>query len=318
MLGGEPVRVAAIDCGTNSIRLLVADLSPADGRQRDLDRRMRIVRLGQDVDRTGVLAPDALQRTFEACEEYAEVCDRLGVRRLRCCATSAVRDAATSTELVAGVRERLGVPLEVISGLEEAALTADGALRGLDGLVLPAPILVVDIGGGSTELVVVGAEGNVRFAGSLDVGSVRLTERHLHDDPPTRAQISRAHAVVDRALDTVVEALRGIGTLVGVAGTITTLTAHALDLPAYDPDRIHGARIPLEVVLRSCAAVLGSTVERRRAMPFMHPGRADVIGGGVLVVERVVRRVQPTLVAPSLLVSEHDILDGIAWSLVAR
>ena len=206
---------------------------------------------------------------------------------------------------------------EVISGDEEAALSATGAMRGLAGLARRDPALVVDIGGGSTELIVVTGGGTVRFARSLDVGSVRLTERHLRGDPPTAEQVNAARADVDHALDGVATELRGTGTLVGVAGTITTLAAHALDLPAYEPDRIHRAKIPLDDVLKSCTAVLASTVEHRRAMPFMHPGRADVIGGGVLVLERVIRRVQPTLTDRSLLVSEHDILDGIAWSLVA-
>jgi len=311
----EATRVAAIDCGTNSIRLLVADLS-RDGTQVDLDRRMRIVRLGQGVDRTGTLDPRALERTFAACEEYAEVCRSLGATLVRFCATSAARDASNADEFAEGVRDRLGVSPQVISGDEEAALSALGAMRGLTDAALTDPALVIDIGGGSTELIVVTGEGEVRFARSLDVGSVRLTERHLHADPPTPVQVVAARADVDNAIDSVADELLDIGTLVGVAGTITTLAAHALGLPAYDPDRIHHARIPLEDVLSSCAQVLAATVEHRRAMPFMHPGRADVIGGGVLVLERVVRRVHPTLADPSLLVSEHDILDGIAWSLV--
>jgi len=312
----DAARVAAIDCGTNSIRLLVADLSVADGTQIDLDRRMRIVRLGQGVDRTGVISTEALERTLAACDEYAEVCSRLGSARLRFCATSAARDAANAEEFATGVQQRLGVLPEVISGDEEAALSALGAIRGLAGSALRDPVLVVDIGGGSTELIVVAEGGGVRFARSLDIGSVRLTERHLYGDPPTPGQVTAARADVDRALDSLSTELRELGTLIGVAGTFTTLAAHALDLPAYQPERIHRSRIPLDTVLRSCAAVLGSTVEERRAMPFMHPGRADVIGGGVLVVERVARRVQPTLADQALLVSEQDILDGIAWSLV--
>jgi len=297
----------------------VTDLSPSDSGQQDLDRRMRIVRLGQGVDRTGALAPEALARTFAACEEYAAVCRDFGAVRLRCCATSAVRDAANAAEFAAGVRERLGVEPEVISGAAEARLSADGAVRGLAGLTLPEPLVVLDIGGGSTELVVVSraaGRASLGVAVSMDVGSVRLTERHLHHDPPDAAEVAAARADVDAALDTVASRLGQVATLVGVAGTITTLAALALGLRSYDSTRIHRSELPFGVVVRACAEMVVTPVDMRRAMPFMHPGRADVIGGGALVLERVVHRLAPRLRHRALVVSEHDILDGIAWSLV--
>ncbi len=310
--------MAAIDCGTNSIRLLVTDLDPATDRQRDLDRRMRIVRLGQGVDRTRALAPEALARTFTACEEYAAACRGLGATRLRLCATSAARDASNAALFAAGVVERLGVEPEVITGAEEARLSATGALRSLPGAGAGGlPALVVDIGGGSTELVEASA-GDGRYdvssARSYDVGSVRLTERHLHRDPATTAEVAAAGRDVDAALDDAADMLSVPHTVVGVAGTVTTVAAHALRLAAYEPDRIHAARIGVGDVLSSCAAMLAATVAERAAMPFMHPGRVDVIGGGALVLERVLRRA--ALVDDVIVVSEHDILDGIAWSLV--
>jgi exopolyphosphatase / guanosine-5'-triphosphate,3'-diphosphate pyrophosphatase len=308
-------RVAAIDCGTNSIRLLVAEPDGAGGL-RDVDRRMLIVRLGQEVDATGRFADEALERTFAACEEYASVLRDLDARRLRFCATSAARDADNGDVFAAGVRCRLGVSPEVISGDDEAALSYDGATRGLDPAALPPPYLVLDIGGGSTELVLGDGHGHVRAAESVDIGSVRMTERHLPGDPPAQGEIEAAAADIDAVLDRLRVPLRETRTLVGVAGTITTVAAMVLDLPRYDSARIHHARIGIDDVAEARRRLLAMTADQRRALPYMHPGRADVIGAGALIVDRVARRVAGSLALPEMVVSEHDILDGIAWSLL--
>jgi len=312
--GDAGERVAAIDCGTNSIRLLVAEPDGAGGL-RDLDRRMLIVRLGQGVDATGRFTDEALQRTFDACDDYAAVLDDLGVHRLRFCATSAARDAANGDVFAAGVEERLGVRPEVLTGDDEAALSYDGATRDVERLDVPVPYLVLDIGGGSTEFVLGDGHGHVRFAESVDIGSVRMTERHLHGDPPTAEEIEAAVADVDATLDRLRVPLEDTGTLVGVAGTITTVAAMVLDLPEYDPDRIHHARIGVDDVVTVRRRLLAMTRAQRRALGFMHPGRADVIGAGALILDRVVQRVALRLEQPVVLVSEHDILDGIAWSM---
>jgi exopolyphosphatase / guanosine-5'-triphosphate,3'-diphosphate pyrophosphatase len=308
-------RVAAVDCGTNSIRLLVAE---PDGRGglRDLDRRVLVVRLGEGVDATARFADAALDRTFAACEEYAAAVRALGAQRVRFCATSAARDAANGDVLAAGVKERLGVAPEVISGAEEAALTYDGATRELDTDTLPPPYLVVDVGGGSTECVLGDGQGRVRAADSADIGSVRMTERHLAGDPPTAEEVRRAAADVDAALDGIAVPLTETRTLVGVSGTVTTVAAMALGLPAYDSTRIHLARIGLDQVAQARARLLGMTTAQRRALGFMHPGRADVIAAGALILDRIGARVAAGLARPEVVVSERDILDGIAWSLV--
>jgi len=303
-------RVAAIDCGTNSIRLLVADVDAERGEFRDLDRRMDIVRLGQGVDRTGRLAPDALARTFAACETYAGRIAELGAERVRFVATSASRDARNREEFVAGVVDRIGVEPEVVSGAEEAALSFSGATRELLGRT-PGPFLVVDVGGGSTEFVL--GERSVLASVSVDVGCVRLTERHLHDDPPTFEQVAAARADADAAvrgaaLSVPFEVAR---TVVGVAGTVTTLAGIHLGLPAYQPELIHRSVLPATVVHDLTGLLLTMTHAERAALPVMHPGRVDVIGGGAIVVDAVLREVG----AEELVVSEHDILDGIAWSI---
>lgn len=312
-------RVAAIDCGTNSIRLLVADVDPAAGTLVDVERRMDVVRLGEGVDATGRIAAPALERTLAATARYGEVARAHGAERVRFVATSATRDAANRGDLVAGVRAVLGVDPEVVSGEEEARLSFTGATRGL-AVGHRAPFVVVDIGGGSTE-VVLGADG-VLAARSVDVGCVRLTERHAFDDPPSAAQVAAARADVDAALDAVaaVVPLEQARTLVGVAGTVTTVTAHALGLPGYDAARLHGAVLPVNEVLPACDALLAMTRAERAALPFMHPGRVDVIGAGALVWQRVVERVAAATAAAgsplrAVVTSEHDILDGIAWSL---
>ncbi|MBT1186168.1 Ppx/GppA family phosphatase [Streptomyces sp. CJ_13] len=307
-------RVAAIDCGTNSIRLLVADCDPGTGELVELDRRMLVVRLGQGVDKTGRLAPEALERTFAACREYAAVIKELGAQKVRFVATSASRDAENRDDFVRGVLEILGVEPEVISGDLEAEFSFTGATRELTGAThLERPFLVVDIGGGSTEFVV--GEEHVRAARSVDVGCVRMTERHLVTDgvvtdPPTREQIAAIRADVEAALDLAAEAvpLAEARTLVGLAGSVTTVAAIALGLSEYDSSAIHHARIPYEKVREVSERMLTATHAERAAIPVMHPGRVDVIGAGALVLLAVMERVG----ASEVVVSEHDILDGIA------
>ena len=307
-------RVAAVDCGTNSIRLLVADLDASTGALTDVDRRMRIVRLGQDVDRTGRLAPEALARTFAACDEYAAVVHDTGATAVRFVATSASRDVDNRDAFVAGVRSRLGVAPEVVTGDMEAALSFAGATRELVTSELARPFLVVDIGGGSTELVLGEPGSEPAAAVSVDVGCVRLTERHLRDDPPTADQVAAAAGDAQRALQLAGESVpfAQARTLVGLAGTVTTVAAMALDLPAYQPERIHHAHLPAEDVRRVADRLLHMSHDERAALPFMHPGRVDVIGAGALLLATVLDHVP----VDEVVVSEHDILDGIAWSMV--
>ncbi|MBB4958071.1 exopolyphosphatase/guanosine-5'-triphosphate,3'-diphosphate pyrophosphatase [Micromonospora polyrhachis] len=307
-------RVAAIDCGTNSIRLLVADLpDPSAGPSAplvDLARRMEIVRLGQGVDRTGRLAPEAIERTRAALAGYAAEIESLGADRIRMCATSASRDAENADEFRAMVLRTLGVEPEVVTGDEEARLSFTGAVRGLPADA-EAPFLVVDIGGGSTEFVV--GSGGVDAAISVDIGCVRMTERHLHDDPPTAEQIAAAEADITAAVDRALAAVPGreAATLVGLAGSVTTVVAIAQGLTSYDPGRIHHARISYDEVARVTTDLLAMSAAQRLAIPVMHPGRADVIGAGALVLRVIMERAG----MDSVVASEHDILDGIAWSL---
>jgi exopolyphosphatase/guanosine-5'-triphosphate,3'-diphosphate pyrophosphatase len=305
-------RVAAVDCGTNTVKLLVADLDRESGSQHTLVRELRIVRLGQDVDRTGRLADEALARLFAACEEYAALVEAHDVAAVRFVATSAARDADNSQAFVDGVRQRLGVAPEVVSGDEEAQLTFDGATRSLS--VTDPPVAVLDIGGGSTELIVGDAHGHVRAARSLDIGSVRLTERLMPSDPPTRAEVDAAVSAVDEALDTLPSYGVHVGdapTLVGVAGTVTTVAALLLGLRTWDRERVHHATFPLADVHDLAARVLAMTVAEREA-EGVPTGRSDVIGAGAVILDRVLRRSG----ADRLTVSDSDILDGIAWSLV--
>ncbi|NUT10533.1 MAG: Ppx/GppA family phosphatase [Nonomuraea sp.] len=313
------MRVAAVDCGTNSVRLLIADVR--DGTLSDVERLMEIVRLGQGVDRTGRLAPDALERTFKAMRGYRELIDRHGAVATRVVATSATRDAANRQEFVDGVREIFGVEPEVVTGAEEAELSFTGATRGLVRISaetevpqgpLP-PYLVVDIGGGSTEFVV-GSE-HAESALSVDIGCVRLTERHLKDagDPPSAPALEAVVADIEAALDRVAEAVpvERAHTLVGLAGSVTTVAGIVLDLPAYDSERIHHSRISAGQVHDVTRRLLAMTHGDRARIPVMHPGRVDVIGAGALILDRIVRR----FAFAQVVVSEHDILDGIAWSL---
>jgi exopolyphosphatase / guanosine-5'-triphosphate,3'-diphosphate pyrophosphatase len=303
-------RVAAIDCGTNSVRLLIADIQAGpDGDELvDVSRRMEIVRLGEGVDRTGRLAPAAIERTRGALADYAADIAEAKVEATRMVATSATRDAANADEFRAMVLTTLGTSPEVVTGDEEARLSFAGAVRGLDA---DPPYLVVDIGGGSTEFV--GGVDSVERAISVDIGCVRLTERHLHDDPPTAEQIAETEhdivGAVDRALLEVGGAVSR--TLVGLAGSVTTVTAIALGLDSYQPERIHHARVTRAQVTRVAADLLAATRQERLAIPVMHPGRADVIGAGALILRVIMERAG----AEAVIASEHDILDGIAWSL---
>jgi exopolyphosphatase/guanosine-5'-triphosphate,3'-diphosphate pyrophosphatase len=300
------LRVAAIDCGTNSIRLLIADL--AGDQLIDVSRRMEIVRLGEGVDRTGMLAPQAIARTRRALIGYAAEIAELGISDVRMVATSASRDASNAAEFQEMVRTVLGIDPEVITGDEEARLSFTGAVRGLPA---EPPYLVVDIGGGSTEFVT--GRSTSENAISMDIGCVRMTERHLKSDPPTPAEITAATADITAAVDTALAAVPGrtAKTFIGLAGSVTTVTALALNLSSYDSDTIHHARISYEAVAKVTADLLSATVAERLSLPVMHPGRADVIGAGALILRTIMERSgQPSVVA-----SEHDILDGIAWSL---
>ncbi|GAC1383216.1 MAG: Ppx/GppA phosphatase family protein [Marmoricola sp.] len=308
------MRVAAYDCGTNSLRLLVADVDPARGTMTELARDMRIVRLGEGVDRTGRIGDAALGRTLDALRDFDAVARGFGVDRTRFCATSAARDAENAAEFAAAVREIIGVEPEVISGDEEAALSFAGAVGGLGSLGRrehPQPHLVVDIGGGSTEFIL-GAE-TVTASRSLDIGSVRLAERHFADDPPSAEQVAAATADVEAAIDTLAGAgvdLTTARTVVGVAGTVTTIAAGALGLATYDRTAIHHADLPVGRVQETIAQLIAMSSMQRRALGYMHPGRADVIGAGAVILDVLLRRTR----VGSVLVSEQDILDGIALS----
>ncbi|HEY7920277.1 MAG TPA: Ppx/GppA phosphatase family protein, partial [Streptosporangiaceae bacterium] len=306
------MRVAAIDCGTNSLRLLVADVDPGSGRLTDVDRRMEIVRLGQGVDSTGRLAPEALERTLGALRGYARIIGDRSAEAVRMVATSATRDAANAADFVSGVSGVLGLEPEVLSGEEEAYLSFVGATAEFGvGSAGPGggPYLVVDIGGGSTEFVVGDGHPGDRTTGdraagdrttgpagvsavSVDIGCVRLTERHLHSDPPRPAEISAAAADIDAALDTVARTIpvSAARTLVGLAGSVTTVAGLALGLAEYDSARIHHARVSAAQVAAQTRSLLSQTREERAALGVMHPGRVDVIAGGAMVLDQIMRR----------------------------
>ncbi len=317
MTSAAVTRVAAIDCGTNTVRLLIVDRPPTGNgaEPREVLRRSRIVRLGQGVDATGRLAPEALERTRVALVDYAADIEAAGVdaARVRFVATSATRDASNGGEFLDLVRATLGpgVQPEVVTGDTEAGLAFAGATRELLGGPFPSPYLVVDIGGGSTELVL-GTE-SVLAARSVDVGSVRLTERHLHADPPTRAQVAAAVADVQAALDLVeqVVPVADAATVVVVAGTATTVAALALGLPAYDSSRVHHARLSLAAVDAVTDRLLSLPRAQIAALPAVEPARADVLGAGAVILRTVLERVG----SDGCVASEHDILDGIAWTV---
>ena len=344
-------RVAAVDCGTNSLRLLLADVDPGRAELTDVARRMEIVRLGQGVDKTGRLAPEALARTIAVLRDYADVIARSGAQAVRMVATSATRDADNAADFVRLVKEVLGVAPEVLTGAEEAMLSFTGATAELAAGGDGGPFLVTDIGGGSTEFVL----GSVLARGddppqtppapggthpprpplggtypprpplggtyppkspraiSVNVGCVRMTERHLHGDPPTSQEVAAAIADIDAALDTVAATVpvRQARTLIGLAGSVTTVAAIAMGLATYDAARIHHARVSAADVHEVTRGLLAQTRAARAAIGVMHPGRVDVIGGGTLVLDRLMERFGFS----EILVSEHDILDGMAWSL---
>jgi exopolyphosphatase/guanosine-5'-triphosphate,3'-diphosphate pyrophosphatase len=305
-------RVAAIDCGTNSLRLLIADVSAPGGRIMDVSRRMEIVRLGQGVDATGRLAPEALDRTEAVLRDYAAEIRASGAGAVRMVATSATRDAQNSDDFVRRVVDVLGTKPEVLSGDAEARLSFTGATAELDSATT-GPCLVADIGGGSTELVLGLPGQRPTDAISVNVGCVRMTERHLRGDPPSAAEIAAATGDIDAALRqaaTVVPAGQA-RTLVGLAGSVTTVAAIALGLNTYDPLALHHARISAADVHTVTAGLLAQTRAARAGIGAMHPGRVDVIGGGALVLDRIMTGFG----FGEVLVSEHDILDGIAWSL---
>ncbi|MGZ8801562.1 MAG: Ppx/GppA phosphatase family protein [Mycobacterium sp.] len=309
-------RVAAVDCGTNSIRLLIADVT--DGRLTDVHREMRIVRLGQGVDATGQFAPDALERTHAALSDYADLMRLHEVSAARMVATSAARDVSNREAFFTMTSEVLGAVVpgavaEVITGAEEAGLSFHGAIGELDSAA--APFVMVDLGGGSTE-VVLGSD-DVVASFSADIGCVRLTERCLHSDPPTDEEIAAARTVVHDALD---EALRLVPverarTWVGVAGTMTTLAALANQMTTYDSDAIHLSRVGFDDLLAVCADLLAMTRQQRAVLGPMHEGRVDVIGGGAIIVQELAAALAERAGINELVVSEHDILDGIALSI---
>jgi exopolyphosphatase/guanosine-5'-triphosphate,3'-diphosphate pyrophosphatase len=310
------VRAAAIDCGTNSIRLLIADAS--GGRLCDVHRETRIVRLGQGVDATGEFAPDAIARTRAALVDYVSLLRLHGAERVRMVATSAARDVANRDVFFAMTADVLGnaVPgaiAEVITGTEEAELSFRGAVGELDSGA--GPFVVVDLGGGSTEIVLGGDR--VVASYSADIGCVRLTERCLHSDPPTPEEVEAARLVVRERLDValgVVPVARA-RTWVGLAGTMTTLSALAHNMTAYDSAAIHLSRVAGHDLLAVCERLIGMTRSQRAALGPMHEGRADVIGGGAIVVEEIARELRTRAGIDELVVSEHDILDGIALSI---
>lgn len=322
-------RVAVVDCGTNSLRLLLADVDPGRAELTDVARRMEIVRLGQGVDKTGRLAPEALARTIAALRDYAGIIASSGAQAVRMVATSATRDADNAAEFVRLVKEVLGVAPEVLTGAEEAVLSFIGATAELATGPYRGPFLVTDIGGGSTEFVLgsppsaaAAIDGSARPPGpsapavraiSVNVGCVRMTERHLHGDPPTGQEVAAAISDIDAALDTVAATVpvRQARTLIGLAGSVTTVAAIAMGLPVYDAGRIHHARVSAADVHAVTRDLLAQTRTARAAIGVMHPGRVDVIGGGALVLDRIMERFG----FGEVLVSEHDILDGMAWSL---
>ncbi|HWI44235.1 MAG TPA: exopolyphosphatase [Nocardioides sp.] len=302
--------MAAIDCGTNTIKLLVGN--PA-GNPSIVVRHSRMVRLGQGVDATGELAPEALERAFAAIDDFAVLIREARATRVRFCATSATRDAANAAEFASGVRARLAVDPEVLSGEEEARLAFDGAVRGLRGLVdLAAPTLIYDIGGGSTELILGDPASGPTAAHSMDIGSVRLHERHVRHDPATAEELGAVVADIDAALDASPVSPADAASVVAVAGTSTTLAAGVLELASYDRTLIHGSVLAVGDVQAQVEQLLSMTVAERKELGWMHPGRADVIDAGALIASRVLARVS----VPEVVVAETDILDGIAWSLL--
>ncbi|WP_282779342.1 Ppx/GppA phosphatase family protein [Nocardia sp. CC201C] len=320
-------RIAAVDCGTNSIRLLIADVAPAGEASAtphltDVHREMHIVRLGQGVDATGSLHPEAIERTRAALHDYVDLMLDAGVSRVRMVATSATRDASNREDFFAMTRAELGrvVPgaqAEVITGDEEARLSFAGAVGELSSA--DGPFVVVDLGGGSTE-VVLGDSSGVQAAYSADIGCVRITERCLRGDPPTPEEVASGRFFASERLAQAfgVVPVERARTWVGVAGTVTTLAAVALDLPEYDSEKVHLTRLTLPEVRAVCDRLIGMTHDERAALGPMHPGRVDVIGGGAVITEVLADELARRAGIDALIVSEHDILDGIALSVAPR
>jgi exopolyphosphatase/guanosine-5'-triphosphate,3'-diphosphate pyrophosphatase len=304
-------RVAAIDCGTNSIRLLISDIDTATNTATDVVREMRIVRLGEGVDKTNAFLPSALERTFKAVDEYDKLLLKHNVEHVRFVATSATRDAQNKAMFIKGVIDRLRIVPEVIAGVEEAALSFDGATRSLRQKHT-APFLVIDLGGGSTELVIGDKEPTGAY--SMDVGCVRMTERHTPGGNPTKAQEEAIRTDVRNALKVAGTKVdwKTAKTVVGVAGTITTVAAHVLNLKTYDPDVLHGASITAEQISQTAQEFITLTPAQRGALPYMHEGRIEVITAGSIVLDEVMKGIG----AQTLIASERDILDGVTWSQV--
>jgi len=304
-------RVAAIDCGTNSIRLLISDIETSTNTATDVVREMRIVRLGEGVDKTNAFSPRALERTFKAVDEYDKLLLKHNVEHVRFVATSATRDAQNKAMFIKGVIDRLRIVPEVIAGVEEAALSFDGATRSLRQKH-SAPFLVIDLGGGSTELVIGDKEPTGAY--SMDVGCVRMTERHTPGGNPTKAQEEAIRTDVRNALQVAATKVdwKTAKTVVGVAGTITTVAAHVLNLKTYDPDVLHGASVTAEQISQTAQDFITLTPAQRGALPYMHEGRIEVITAGSIVLDEVMKGIG----AKNLIASERDILDGVTWSQV--
>ncbi len=298
---------AAIDCGTNAIRLLIATV---DGHKvSDRVREMRTVRLGEGVDTTCEFSSAALERTFVACREYAELLKQYEVKKIRFIATSASRDVSNRDAFIAGVKEALGVEPEVISGDQEAELSYRGALSGLH---VQGPVLVADIGGGSTEFVTSLPDGSL-VSKSLNIGCVRMSERYLHSDPPTQREIENTVSDIDSQIELIHRTIliNSETTFIGLAGSVTTVAAMAMGLREYDAEKIHGSILSIDQVEAATDELLHMTRPQRAELRFMHPGRVDVIGGGALVLRESMR----ILGFNRVLVSEKDLLDGVVLSL---
>ena len=304
-------RVAAIDCGTNSIRLLISDIDTSTNTATDVVREMRIVRLGEGVDKSNAFSPRALERTFKAVDEYEKLLVKHNVEHVRFVATSATRDAQNKAMFIKGVIDRLRIVPEVIAGVEEAALSFDGATRSLRQKH-SAPFLVIDLGGGSTELVIGDKEPTGAY--SMDVGCVRMTERHTPGGNPTKAQEEAIRTDVRNALKVAATKVdwKKAQTVVGVAGTVTTVAAHVLNLKTYDPEVLHGAIITAEQISQTAQDFISLTPAQRGALPYMHEGRIEVITAGSIVLDEVMKGIG----AKNLIASERDILDGVTWSQV--
>ena len=304
-------RVAAIDCGTNSIRLLITDIDKEKNIDHDVVREMRIVRLGEGVDKTKAFSPRALERTFKAIDEYEELLTKHKVEHLKFVATSATRDALNKAMFIKGVIDRLRVVPEVIPGTLEAKLSFDGATKSLRSKH-PAPFLIIDLGGGSTELVI--GDREIEGAYSMNVGCVRMTERHTPGGNPTKEQEEAIRSDVRKELAKAKEKVdwAKAKTVVGVAGTVTTVAAHALGLTKYDPEVLHGAEITAEQISKTAHDFINFSIEERKALPYMHEGRIEVITAGAIVLDEVMK----ALGSKTLIASERDILDGVAWSQV--